>query len=204
MGHAIVLPVKEEIIKRDGRHARAERTHQAIVSALLDLADLGNLAPTAQQIAERAGVAVRSIRQHFVSRESLFLAAAAEHARRSDTARTIIVTDGKLPARIAAFAYQRAAALESTSTLRHAATLAESNSAAITRAMSRIGRARRREVETAFGRELDQLAKSERKLTLDALDVATSGRTWDALRRDMKLSTDHAREVLEFTIAKLV
>ncbi|MEO8875446.1 MAG: hypothetical protein ABI461_07665, partial [Polyangiaceae bacterium] len=70
------------VLKTDGRHLRAARTHHAIVSALLDLAAQGELAPTAQAIATRAKVALRSIRQHFPTREALFVAAAEEHARR--------------------------------------------------------------------------------------------------------------------------
>ena len=67
---------------KDGRHLRSERTRASIVSALLSLADQGELAPTAQQVADTAGVALRSIRQHFATREELFVAAAKEHARR--------------------------------------------------------------------------------------------------------------------------
>ena len=72
----------------------------------------------------------------------------------------------------------------------------------ITRAMAHIGRTRRREIETMFARELDRLPTSERKPITDALDVAASGRTWDALRRDMKLSISAARDVIEKTLAK--
>lgn len=201
VGDAAVLPVA---IKRDGRHARAERTHQAIVTALLDLADLGNLSPTAREIADRAGVALRSIRQHFDSRESLFLAAAEEHARRVAGASATVDPSGKLAHRISAFARERSSALESTSALRRAATIAEPSSLAITRAMATAGKSRRRELEVVFARELDRMQKQDRKAVLDALDVATCGRAWDALRNEMKLSHEAARAVLELTIGKLL
>jgi AcrR family transcriptional regulator len=67
----------------DGRTLRAQRTRQAIVDALLDLIESGVLLPTGEQIAARANVALRSIRQHFESRESLMLAAAERHAERA-------------------------------------------------------------------------------------------------------------------------
>ena len=54
------------------------RTRAAIVAALYDLVRAGDPAPTAARIAKRAGVALRSIGQHFPSREAL-LAAVAEH-----------------------------------------------------------------------------------------------------------------------------
>ncbi|MEO2168125.1 MAG: hypothetical protein ABGY42_08390, partial [bacterium] len=40
----------------DGRTARSLRSRQAVVEALLDLLEGGNLRPTAAQIAERAGL----------------------------------------------------------------------------------------------------------------------------------------------------
>ena len=196
-----MLPVKTEP-KRDGRHARAERTHEAIVNALLELADEGNLSPTARQIADRADIALRSIRQHFASREALFLAAAAAHAKRSGTTEPIS-PKGRVHERVATFVKARAIVLEQTSALRRAASLEESKSAAISRTMNAVSRARRHEVERMFAHELDRLNAEERKTILDAADLASSGRSWDAMRRDMKLSVDAARDVMETTLLKL-
>jgi AcrR family transcriptional regulator len=174
------------------------------VSALLDLADEGKLAPTALEIAERAGVAVRSIRQHFASREALFLAASAEHGRRITRAHAPLEPSGKLADRVSGFVATRARELEATSALRRAASLAEGQSDAIARAVAQVAKARRRELEVVFGPELDGVPKGERKTLLDALDVATSGRTWDALKREMKLSATDARLVVTRTVSALL
>lgn len=197
-----MLPVKGEA-KRDGRHARAERTHAAIVNALLDLADEGNLSPTAQQIADRADVALRSIRQHFSSREALFLAAAEAHTRRRAAAPAAL-PKGKLEERVARFVEARAVALEQTSALRRAASQQESRSQAITRAMNGVARTRRQEVESTFDRELQRRSAEDRKTTLDAIDFCTSGRSWDAMRRDMKLGADAASAVMRVTLLRLL
>src|SRR3954471_3880196 len=58
----------------DGRTARAVRTRAAIVDATLSLIDEGDLRPTGPRIAERAGVSVRSIFQHFDDLDALFAA----------------------------------------------------------------------------------------------------------------------------------
>src|SRR3954464_1268479 len=58
----------------DGRTARAVRTKDAIVDATLALIDEGDLRPTGPRIAERAGVSVRSIFQHFDDLDALFSA----------------------------------------------------------------------------------------------------------------------------------
>src|SRR5436305_14966913 len=107
--------------KRDGRRERSARTHKAIVAALIDLIEEGNLSPTASQIAKRASVAVRSIRQHFPSREDLFVAAVEEHARRASPMKSYV--DARLPLeqRIAAFAEARAKEREFCSPVRRAA-----------------------------------------------------------------------------------
>ena len=59
----------------DGRRQRSERSQAAIIEAALSLMDEGTLVPTAQQIADRAGVGIRSFFRHFADMDSLFLAA---------------------------------------------------------------------------------------------------------------------------------
>ena len=59
----------------DGRRQRSERSQTAIIEAALALMDEGSLVPTAQQIADRAGVGIRSFFRHFADMDSLFLAA---------------------------------------------------------------------------------------------------------------------------------
>ena len=59
----------------DGRRQRSERSQTAIIEAALSLMDEGTRVPTAQQIADRAGVGIRSFFRHFADMDSLFLAA---------------------------------------------------------------------------------------------------------------------------------
>ncbi len=187
---------------RDGRHLRSERTRAAIVSALLTLADQGELAPTAQQIADAAGVALRSIRQHFATREELFVAAAAEHARRTKDLRVEVEPSAPLGTRIAAFAKVRSKELENTAPLRHAAELAEDTSQIVARAMSAARAHRRKDVARVFAKEL--LAAADPEVLLDQLDLLTSGRGYDMLRRDRGHSEATAKSRMErFLVAAL-
>ncbi|HEX7663566.1 MAG TPA: TetR/AcrR family transcriptional regulator [Polyangiaceae bacterium] len=190
--------------KVDGRHARAARTHVAIVSALLDLADEGELAPTAQAVATRAKVALRSIRQHFPTREELFVAAAEEHARRVSQSKPAEIPAGlTLVDRIDRFLAARTRQLEGSSALRRAAALVEPKSPTVKHAMRTLNKARRREVEAVFAPELGVLAKAQHDVVLDALDVTSSGKTWDSLRHDMGLSQAAATNVIRVTITSL-
>lgn len=188
-------PTQTETPARDGRHLRSERTRAAIVSALLQLADLGELSPTAQQIADAAGVALRSIRQHFASREELFVAAAAEHARRTKDLRVDVEPSAPLAERISAFARARSKELDGTASLRRAAELAEGSSHIVARAMAATRAQRRKDVARVFATEIS--AASEPEVLLDLLDLATSGRGYDMLRRDHGHSEATSRSRME-------
>ena len=171
-------------LRKDGRHARADRTRAAIVGALLDLADRGLLAPTAQQIADAAGVALRSIRQHFETRESLLLAAAQEYAHRSGPRSAPVERTLPLEARIVAFARARSSELESSAPLRRAAQLAEDGSPAVHKAMAATRHARRREIATLFEDVLG--ASPDADALLDAVDLLAGGVVYDTLGRDKR------------------
>ena len=56
----------------DGRALRSERSRQVIIDAMLELVGEGNLVPTAQQVAERAEVGIRTVFRHFSEMESLY------------------------------------------------------------------------------------------------------------------------------------
>jgi len=68
----------EEAKTPDGRRQRTERSRQAIIEATLACMDEGILVPTAQQIADRAGLGIRSFFRHFEDMESLFQAVDAQ------------------------------------------------------------------------------------------------------------------------------
>jgi AcrR family transcriptional regulator len=58
--------------KPDGRIQRSERSRQVIIDALLALINEGVLTPTAQQVADRASVAIRTVFRHFDDMEALY------------------------------------------------------------------------------------------------------------------------------------
>jgi TetR/AcrR family transcriptional regulator of autoinduction and epiphytic fitness len=55
----------------DGRVLRGERNREAIVEALLELYQEGDPQPPARAIAERAGVSLRTVFQHFNDMDTL-------------------------------------------------------------------------------------------------------------------------------------
>ena len=78
--------------------------------------------------------------------------------------------------------------LEATAALRRAAVLVETKSAAVSKGTAELARMRRHEVKKVFARELEAHDRLEKKRILDSLDLVSSGKIWDAMRRDLKLS----------------
>ena len=68
----------------DGRVARSERSRRAIVAAHLALIDEGDLRPTGERIAERAGLWARSLWTNFKDMEALYAATGALVNERRD------------------------------------------------------------------------------------------------------------------------
>jgi len=182
--------------KVDGRRERTKRTRAAIVAALTDLLDEGRLEPTAAQIAERAGVAVRSIAQHFASREELLLAVARHHTER--LAHTPVDARGPFDARLEAFVVARARSLEASVAMRRAAAVVLGRSPAVAHALEEAAKERRKETSTVFAAEI--AATEEPQAVERAVALVTSGRAWDALRVEVGLGAKAAREQLGFMV----
>ena len=109
----------------DGRVARSQRTRLAVVDALLDLIEDGDLRPTGPRIAARAGVSLRSIFQHFPDLEALFAAAASHYYEQLVELVTPLNPDGLLTDRIDALVGQRARVLEAITPVSRASRLQE-------------------------------------------------------------------------------
>ena len=189
---------------RDGRTVRAERTRQALVDALFALLDEGELRPTAERIAKRAGVSERSVFQHFPDREALFEAVARQQYERVFSGLEPIDASRPLPERLDAFIAQRARLLEESSTLRQAAILLEHDSEVVAGWLESWRRASATEVERVFGRELEGLERGERAVLLGALVSAASGPVWEGYRLHQRMSAERARAAMRLTLAALL
>jgi TetR/AcrR family transcriptional regulator, regulator of autoinduction and epiphytic fitness len=190
--------------RRDGRKARAERTRQALVDALLALLYEGHLQPTAERIAERAGVSERSLFQHFAEREALYQAVALhQYERIAPTLEPVDLSLG-LEERIDAFVAQRARLLEEITPVRRAALLLEPESEVVSGWLRSVRRQKAREVERAFRAELDEVGKPERAILLGALVAASAWTSWESLRAHQGLSVDRSRAAMHATLAALL
>jgi len=198
------MPPARESRRVDGRRLRAVRTRASIVTALYELVRDGDPAPTAAKIAARAGVALRSIGQHFPSREALLTAVAEHHSARVAKSPPDLPTGGPLAARLTAFVRIRADELERTMPLRRAIAAMRSPPEAV-RAAERQDRDRRRaELAAAFAAEVDAAPASDRARLLDRLYVVASGPTWDTMRSHLGLPARAAASQLRLLLDALL
>jgi TetR/AcrR family transcriptional regulator of autoinduction and epiphytic fitness len=188
----------------DGRAARAARTRETVVEALLALIDEGSPRPTAREIADRAGVSLRSVYVHFDDLEDLFTAAAGVQYQRMAALITRLPADGPLADRIDAFVAQRCRLMEASGPVRHAALLQEPFSPTLAKVMHLVRKAAREEVERVFAPELDRLSGPDREHLVAAVDVASNGSAWETLRDHHRLTFERSARVVTDMLTKLL
>ncbi len=179
----------------DGRVQRGERSREAIVEAMFALVGEGTLEPTAQQVAERANVGLRSVFRHFRDMDSLHAALDARLRAEVLPLLTAQESSGSLISRARALVALRVRLYERIAPYKRAANAH--------RARSPFLRARHTELVALLSvdllRWLPELVKGP-DARRDAVDVATSFEAWDRLRSDQRLSRERAQAAIEHTV----
>ncbi|MGH9026009.1 MAG: TetR/AcrR family transcriptional regulator, partial [Acidimicrobiia bacterium] len=186
----------------DGRVARGARNRDALVDALLELLREGVARPRAREIADRAGLSLRTVFQHFDDLEALH-ASAADRQREHLTAWFRPLTaDGPTDERVTALVARRAELFEEIAPVRRASLLV--TSPVLDRRRGEMGARLRREVGRALAPELDTAPAAPRADLLAALELALSWESWDALRRVQGLSVAAAKRVTRLVVEQLL
>jgi AcrR family transcriptional regulator len=183
----------------DGRTRRSEKSREAIVAALFELVGEGRLQPTAQQVALRAGVGLRSVFRHFADMEGLF---AAMDARLRAEAEPILREGrpaGTLRERALALVERRARLFERIGPYKRSGNLQRWRSRFVRTTHARLVRELRADLLGA----LPELAAAPAAVR-DALELATSFEAWDRLRTDQRLSRERAEAALSQLMLALV
>ncbi|MGC4759417.1 TetR/AcrR family transcriptional regulator [Micromonospora trifolii] len=187
----------------DGRTARAERTRAAIVEAHLALISEGDLRPTGERIAERAGISLRTLWTNFKDMETLFEASGAEVLRQQDAAYRPISPGLPLAKRVDAYCRQRARLLQLIAPSARAAQMREPVSEQLHRNRLKHIERVRDEVEALFAVELAEAGPGREQL-LNALVAASTWQAWSMLRYGLGLGVDQARAVMSRTVGALL
>jgi AcrR family transcriptional regulator len=200
---AIEPEAADETGSVDGRHARSERSRQAMVDALLDLMREGNLRPSSAQIAERAGVTQRTLFNQFGDMDSLITAVAARQVQRFLELQPK-AGGGSVEERVARYCDGLEQLLEETMHVRWAVLTSPNPT------MTGAGFVRgaldftRKQLRDAFAPELDELDEDVVDEVLDALELETDPIMWRMRRLQQELTAQEARAVVQRTILALL
>jgi AcrR family transcriptional regulator len=175
-----------------------------VVDALLDLLRAGNLRPTAREVAERAGVSLRSVYVHFDDVEDLFLAAAERQFELVAGLAEPVPATGPLADRAEAVVRVRGRLFEEIGAVRRAAELQEPFSPALARRLAAVRDAARTDLARVFAAELAPLPAADAARRFGTLDALASGATWDHLRRVSGLDPDAAARAVADAIVALL
>jgi AcrR family transcriptional regulator len=193
-----------ETVPIDGRTARAQRTRDAIVDACLALVGEDDLRPTGPRVAQRAGVSVRSVFQHFDDLESLYAAVSERSAAR--VAPLIVPIDPGLPLddRIDALVGQRAVVLEAISPVCRAAAVHGPFSVGIQKRLHEGHQTMRAQALLVFEPELAELPPEVRGPVEDAIDSVASWSNWNVLRTFQGRSVEQAAAVVDLMLRSIL
>ena len=183
----------------DGRKNRTARSRRLICEACLDLVQEGSLQPSADQVAERAGVSRRSIFNHFADLGELYDAVVEVGMQRYFSLQEEISGDEPIARRVEQITEVRGRFLEATSAFTRALTAQSLVGPASDHGMrvsKKAVRVQHREVERLFQADLADLFPAEQSEVLEAMSAAMSPLLWEYLRRTRGYSAARARALV--------
>jgi AcrR family transcriptional regulator len=182
----------------DGRRRRSLDSRARIVAAMLELTRETAAAPSAEQVAQRAGVGLRTVFRHFQDMDSLyseisrpFEAELREWAQRPFKGET-------WQERVLELIQRRSTAFEvvapfrrASDAMRHSSALLQAQHAVLTTTLRSIlrGLIPKGAVDPA---------------TFEALDLLLGYEAWSRLRREQGLSPAQARKILQTAVKALI
>lgn len=187
----------------DGRELRSRRTRSAIVEGWLDLVEGGNVSPTAREIADQAGIGLRTIFQHFDDMEALQANAAALHFERVSPFFRLEPT-GTFAERVAQFSLHRKRLFERITPVRRAAlhrVMLAPNLGNLLKTADDVFAAL---AWSAFAPELASVADpTEAQVLKHSAGSALSWAVWEYLRTSSMLTSAEAAQVFSLTCERL-
>jgi AcrR family transcriptional regulator len=190
---------KPEAAEVDGRRVRGETNRRKIVEAMIALVSEGVLSPSAQEVAARADVGLRTVFRHFDDMESLYSEMSAQISARILPLISATFTASDWPGRINELIERRALAFEKMLPFKSAADVIRHKSKFLADEHEQL-------VDFNRGRLLEALPPAMRtqKGLVEALDLLLSFEAWRRLRRDQRLSVSQAKTTIGAAVEALI
>ena len=186
----------------DGRLERSERSRAAIVDAMLGLLRDGMVRPSAEAVAERAGVSMRTLFRHVEDLDELFAAAVHAQAHHLRDVHHLEPVEGTLAARVDVVVAHRSRLFEEIGPVRRAAMREAPFHKSVAAGIERSGQDLRQQLEAMFDGELR--ATGPRAALAASIDVVTSWRAWEGWRSDQGLTVSEAEDAMRFALMALL
>jgi AcrR family transcriptional regulator len=187
----------EDATTVDGRLARRDRNRAAVLDAMLALFSEGDLDPTPERVAQRAGISPRSVYRYFEDREALLRAAIAHHL---DSVWHLYlfhgIGEGSFDRRIAEFVTHRVRLHEAISATARATRHRAATDDIVREQLELTRRALREQIEKQFAVELDAMPARTRRARVAALDALCELESLDHYRLHRGFSTTDTEALL--------
>ncbi len=189
----------------DGRRVRRERNRTAVVDAMFALLQEGHLPPSADQIAERAGVSVSSVFRYFDDLDDLQRQTIDRYFERFAPLFTIPdLGQGPRDARIARYVEARLTLYEATEPIARMARFRAVEQGMIAQSLADTRAALAGQVRTHFAPELAGMTRAEGDDLVALVDSLTAFEAWDLLHADHRRSRTQIRRAWTRGLARLL
>lgn len=181
----------------DGRRRRSQSSRERIVAAMLELVAEGQITPSADQVASRASVGLRTVFRHFADMESLYAAMTGTLSQQYEMWQVPFASSdwrGQLNETID----RRLATYEKLLPFKRAADAHRHTSPAIQAEHKRTLDLMRQRLLSILPEPIVQ-----NEPVLEAIDLLLSPEAWQRLRDEQHLTVDRARGVITAQIGAL-
>ena len=182
----------------DGRRARSEDSRRKIVAATIDLVAEGQPSPTAESIAARANVSLRTVFRHFEEMDNLYQEIAAAVFERVRPYVEAPLLRGDWPTVLAAIIARRAEFFEQVRAYKTAIDVHRHRSSAVLAQYHRIAAVSRDLIE----RTVPEAIRGDRA-AMEMLLLLLSVKSWQRLIEQQGLTPAEASAMLHQTILTL-
>jgi len=186
-----------DVLPADGRRLRSQNSRNAIVAAMLELVAEGRITPSAEEVASRAGVGLRTVFRHFSDMESLYAAMTgrlAEHYEMWLIPFDSVEWQGQLVEAIE----RRTATYERLLPFKRAGDAHRHMSPAIQAEHVRMLGMMRQRLRSFLPREI-----TDDVVRFETIDLMLSFEAWQRLRDEQGLSVDVARRIVLREVLRL-
>lgn len=189
----------------DGRTARRDRNRTAVLDAVIELFDEGDLSPGVHEVARRSGVSLRSVYRYFDDVDALIAAAIRRQYELAKPHFTIPrLGEGPLDQRIDRFSRARVDLFDRVRNVFVAATVRSRLDRQVAEGLHWSRDKLCEQTRAMFAPELEAMDETEGQITFLTLDVLSQLETLELLRASRELDGDATVNYLVETFTDLL